>query len=552
MSLESRLMDTIPTTKKVLGPSSKPKRVEEVKDEDEAKVAQVQLPKSSGSTNLFLIKSTLMTNMDELIGKLKNLLLQEEKTIKFGMKYQDGAEEGVDWRVEELLKCYGDLATSILRCEGGRSRGEAFFNSNISHAADPRHLEKMFWILTDTECLYFPFPYYFIDETARLLIDFVKSSSRVQRRGQLVVISLCGDPYWYELYVWEAVIQLARKLGYECVGEETQETYHSVVKLSGGAHVLLKADIAGQDATSAFFGLHRAEVLTKYSRYLIGEIKGEASQIIYPTAGVLSTVPYAEPSWLTAKSAYKSPYYTDAHRALALAMREFVDVELVPEARMGELTDKRPSQELVKKMSDLKILHMRLGPGKHLHGLTLPGGMRGEDFDYLAELVVTQELSRMAARGFQDGLSAGMWIGLTPILNYGTEKQKRDIITPVLAGEKHICLAISEAFAGSDVAGIQTTARLTPDGKSDYFTTAVMTSEKGMSMILIPADLEGVDRKIISTSYSKAAGTAYIMFDNVHVPVENIIGEVDKGFKIVLSNFNHERLVSESSASSQA
>ncbi|KAL8281196.1 hypothetical protein RQP46_006554 [Phenoliferia psychrophenolica] len=327
----------------------------------------------------------------------------------------------------------------------------------------------------------------------------------------------------------------------------------------GGAHVLLKADVAGQDATKAFFGLHRADVLTKYGRYAIGQIKGEVSQIIYPTPGVLSTVPYAEPGWLTAKDQYKSPYYTDAHRSLALAMRSFVDVELIPEARASELTDTRPSQELVKKMSDLKILHMRLGPGKHLHGLTLPGGMRGEDYDYLAELVVTQELARMGARGFQDGLSAGMWIGLTPILNYGTDKQKRDIITPVLAGDKHIALAISEAFAGSDVAGMQTTATLTPDGKhflvngtkkwitnaiwSDWFTTAVKTSDKGMSMLLIPSKLEGVETKIISTSYSKAAGTTYITFDNVLVPAENLIGKKDEGFKIVLSNFNHERLV---------
>lgn len=57
------------------------------------------------------------------------------------------------------------------------------------------------------------------------------------------------------------------------------------------------------------------------------------------------------------------------------------------------------------------------------------------------------------------------WIGLTPILNYGTESQKRAVIDPVLAGDKHIALAISEAFAGSDVAGLQTTATLTPDGK---------------------------------------------------------------------------------------
>lgn len=58
-----------------------------------------------------------------------------------------------------------------------------------------------------------------------------------------------------------------------------------------------------------------------------------------------------------------------------------------------------------------------------------------------------------------------MWIGLTPILNFGTQAQKDTIIPVVLSGEKHICLAISEPFAGSDVAGLKTTAKLTPDGK---------------------------------------------------------------------------------------
>jgi hypothetical protein len=55
-----------------------------------------------------------------------------------------------------------------------------------------------------------------------------------------------------------------------------------------------------------------------------------------------------------------------------------------------------------------KIQHMRLGPGKHLHGLTLPGGLKGEDFDYFHELVLNQEFARMGYRGYQDGLQGGM------------------------------------------------------------------------------------------------------------------------------------------------
>jgi hypothetical protein len=85
------------------------------------------------------------------------------------------------------------------------------------------------------------------------------------------------------------------------------------------------SDIAGQDATEAFFGLHRSEVLLKpaYARLQIGKIKGQTKQILYRQPGETRTTPYAEPSWLT--PVYHSPYYNDSHRALQKAMRKLVD-----------------------------------------------------------------------------------------------------------------------------------------------------------------------------------------------------------------------------------
>jgi len=132
---------------------------------------------------------------------------------------------------------------------------------------------------------------------------------------------------------------------------------------------------------------------------------------------------------------------------------------------------------------------------------------------------------------------------------------KAKIVPEVFSGKKYISLAISEAFAGSDVAGLRCTAKLTEDKKhwivngtkkwitnghfSDYFSTACRT-DKGLTMILVPRG-PGVETKPIKTSYSATAGTAYITYDNVKVPVENTLGEVNKGLKVVLSNFNHER-----------
>jgi alkylation response protein AidB-like acyl-CoA dehydrogenase len=68
------------------------------------------------------------------------------------------------------------------------------------------------------------------------------------------------------------------------------------------------------------------------------------------------------------------------------------------------------------------------------------------------------ELARCGCRGYVDGFLAGGVIGLPPVLNFGSDEIKAQVVPEVLAGKKFICLAVSEAFAGSDVGGLQTTA----------------------------------------------------------------------------------------------
>lgn len=80
-------------------------------------------------------------------------------------------------------------------------------------------------------------------------------------------------------------------------------------------------------------------------------------------------------------------------------------------------------------------------------------------------MIITQELARCADRGYGDGILGGKVIGLPPVLNFGSEELKAQVVPEVLTGKKFICLAISEAHAGSDVFGLQTTATKTEDGK---------------------------------------------------------------------------------------
>ena len=166
-----------------------------------------------------------------------------------------------------------------------------------------------------------------------------------------------------------------------------------------------------------------------------------------------------------------------------------------------------------------------------------------------------QEGTRPAMRGYRDGQNSGATIGLPPVIHFGRPELRDRIVQEVLNGDKFISLAISEAFAGSDVAGLRTTAKKTPDGKhwiingtkkwitngtfSDYFTVGCKT-DKGLTVILVERQ-DGVETKAIKTSYSSTAGTAYITFENVKVPVENTLGPEGEGIFVILSNFNHER-----------
>ncbi|KAJ3040336.1 hypothetical protein HDV00_010992 [Rhizophlyctis rosea] len=344
----------------------------------------------------------------------------------------------------------------------------------------------------------------------------------------------------------------------------------------GGVGVI--TDVAGKEATEAFYGLHRQEVLNKFGpKYIIGQITGEQPKIEQQSPGSYSTVPYAEAGWWQQKP---TPYFNESHHRFRAALRKFYDEEIMPESVSMENMGEIPGKDMYEKMGQIGVLACRLGPGPHLK-LTpsLPGGVKPEEFDYFHEMIAHEETTRLGIYCFAEGLASGMVIGLPPVLVFGSKHMKETIVPDVLAGRKTICLAISEPTVGSDVAGLACTARKTPDGKhyivngvkkwitngsislclryldmgtsdailtgtfSDYFTTAVRTGGPGMggiSMLLIPRT-EGVSTKPIKTSGSPSAGTAYVIYENVKVPVENLLGKENGGFQVIMANFNHER-----------
>jgi alkylation response protein AidB-like acyl-CoA dehydrogenase len=184
-----------------------------------------------------------------------------------------------------------------------------------------------------------------------------------------------------------------------------------------------------------------------------------------------------------------------------------------------------------------------------------------EKWDHFHEMIVTDEMSRTGSGGFVWSMIGGYGIGAPPVFKFGKPELVKRIAPGLLSGEKRICLAITEPDAGSDVANLTCEAKLSEDGKhyivngekkwitngiwSDYFTTAVRTGSEGMngvSVLLIERSAGGVSTRKMDCQGVWSSGTTYITFEDVKVPVENLIGKENQGFKVIMTNFNHERI----------
>ncbi|CAB4390929.1 unnamed protein product [Rhizophagus irregularis] len=329
----------------------------------------------------------------------------------------------------------------------------------------------------------------------------------------------------------------------------------------GGKKVLLK--VAGTDATKQFDNFHNLSVLEKHTQLQIGEV-GSAQEEVSNEASsgegpFGDLVPFGDPYWY---QDFYSPYYNDSHRRVRAAVRKFVETEIMPYAYEWDEA-KRIPQELFIKAGKAGILPGVCGapwPVKHTDIKPI-AGVSVEEYDNFHEFVICDELGRCGSGGVLWGLCGGLTIGLPPVLKFGSEELQRRIAPGCLNGTKNICLAITEPYAGSDVANLKTEAKLSDDGQyyivngekkwitngifSDYFTVAVRTGGPGMggvSLLLIEKDMPGVKTRQMLCSGVWASGTTYITFEDVKVPRSNLIGKENGGFKCIMHNFNHERM----------
>ena len=230
-------------------------------------------------------------------------------------------------------------------------------------------------------------------------------------------------------------------------------------------------------------------------------------------------------------------------------VRRFAQTEVAPHLEDWEAAGEFP-RSMYKRWADLGWLAM--GYPEELGGIAASWTLRNA-FGVAA--------ARYTASG---GLLASLGsnsIGLPPIINYGSAALKQAIVPPVLAGDKIAALGITEPGGGSDVANLRTTARregdhyiingektfITSGMRFDWISLAVRTDADnkgagGISMIAVPGDAPGLSRTKLHKMGWHCSDTASLYFDNVRVPVANLLGEENKGFKIIMTNFNGERL----------
>ncbi|HWV86653.1 MAG TPA: acyl-CoA dehydrogenase family protein [Capillimicrobium sp.] len=241
--------------------------------------------------------------------------------------------------------------------------------------------------------------------------------------------------------------------------------------------------------------------------------------------------------------------FTAEHEDLRASIRRFVDTELRPHAARWE-DERWFPDEVFARAGELGFL-----------GLKYPESVGGQGGDHLHDAVWAEELARCGSGGVAAGLGAHTGIATPPIWTFGTADQHERYLAPAIRGERIAALAITEPDAGSDVAALRTRARpgdggwivsgaktfITNGVRADVLVTAVRTSGEGghhgISFLLIDTDQPGVRASKLEKLGWHASDTAEIAFDEAFVPEANLLGERDEGFRLIMANFQWERLL---------
>jgi citronellyl-CoA dehydrogenase len=241
---------------------------------------------------------------------------------------------------------------------------------------------------------------------------------------------------------------------------------------------------------------------------------------------------------------------THEHRQLYDTTKKFVETELNPHVARWEREGMWPAHEVMKKMGALGLL-----------GINKPVEYGGLGLDYSYQVAFAEALGACACGALPMAIGVQTDMATPALARFGSDELKRTYLQPAIAGEQVAAIGVSEPGAGSDVAGIKTTARreggdyvidgqkmwITNGTQADWVCLLANTGEgaahANKSLIVVPLDARGIDRRTkLDKLGQRASDTAIIFFDAVRVPLRNRIGEEGRGFAYQMQQFQEERL----------
>jgi len=242
--------------------------------------------------------------------------------------------------------------------------------------------------------------------------------------------------------------------------------------------------------------------------------------------------------------------FTQEHEELKRTVERFVENEINPYVDEWEAAGIFPAHQLFKKLGDLGLL-----------GLTKPEGFGGAGLDYSYSVVMAEALGNTRCGGVPMAIGVQTDMATPALARFGSDELRREFLAPAIAGDMVACVGVSEPGAGSDVAGLRTSARkdggdyvinggkmwITNGTQADWMCCLANTSEgsphKNKSLIIVPMKTKGVsiERKIEKIGMH-SSDTALIHFDDVRVPQRHLIGQEGLGFMYQMLQFQEERL----------
>jgi len=238
--------------------------------------------------------------------------------------------------------------------------------------------------------------------------------------------------------------------------------------------------------------------------------------------------------------------FTDEHKAIARTTDEFWNNEVAPKLDAIQHQDHEAAVQVLKKSAELGLT-----------AVVVPEAYGGMEMDLVSAMIVAEGLARDGSYAGWHGAHAG--IGTLPLLLFGTEQQKQKYLPRLCSADLIGAYALTEPHAGSDALAARTRADLSPDGKhyilngskmwitnagkADLFTVFAKINGEQFTAFLVEANSPGLkvghEEKKMGI---KGSFTCAVYFDNVQVPVENLLGEIGRGHVIAFNILNLGRL----------